>query len=79
MVIPKNPTEMQEDMLEAFSEYDWYEPKPNDTLVQGLAIAEDPNFHKIYLACAQQDGIIDSSHPAEAYIIAIKCWQSIFQ
>ena len=79
VVIPKNPTEMQEDMLEAFSEYDWYDPKPNDTLVQGLAIAEDPNFHKIYLACAQQDGIIDSSHPAEAYIIAIKVWNALYQ
>ena len=79
LAIPKNPTKMEEFMLDSFSAYDYYNPEPNDTLVQGLAIADDSNFLKIYDVVAKQDGIIDSSHPAEALIIAIKVWNALYQ
>ena len=78
LAIPKNPTKMEEFMLDSFSAYDYYNPEPNDTLVQGLAIADDSNFLKIYDVVAKQDGIIDSSHPAEALIIAIKVWNALY-
>lgn len=81
MDIPQNPTEWQIAMLDAFSQYEWYEPTgdiASDDLLRGLAIADDPNYHKLYEACAINDGIIDSSHPAEAHRIAIDCWYALF-
>lgn len=46
--------------------------------MRGLSIVEDDNFLKLYDACLSHDGIIDGSHPAEAYIIAIDCYRALY-
>jgi len=45
---------------------------PNDGMKLRMQESRD-NFLKLLKVCQENDGIIDSSHPAEAYIIAIEC------
>ena len=76
--IPANPTENQEDLLDAFSSYQYYDSEYHDEILnRGLEIADETDFRKLLGACQQHDGIIDSSHPAEAYIIAISCYDAL--
>ena len=73
-MIPTNPTKNQEDLLEAFMGYSYYDPEYHDTIImRGLEVADDPTFQKMLDVCRSHDGIIDGSYPAEAYIIAIGC------
>lgn len=73
-MIPTNPTKNQEDLLEAFMEYSYYDPEYHDIIImRGLEVADDPTFQKMLDVCRSHDGIIDGSYPAEAYIIAIGC------
>ena len=76
--IPANPTENQEDLLDAFSSYQYYDSEYHDKILnRGLEIADETDFRKLLGVCQQHDGIIDSSHPAEAYIIAIGCYDAL--
>ena len=76
----ENLTVNQQKLSDAFEEYGYYDVLDSDpTIITGMEIADQKTFQKLLKVCQENDGIIDSSHPAEAYIIAIKCWQSIFQ
>ncbi len=73
------PTPEQNELLDAFLKYDYYDPDHHDDIImRGLSIVEDDNFLKLYDACLSHDGIIDGSHPAEAYIIAIDCYRALY-
>ena len=77
--LPTNPTPEQNELLDAFVGYEYYDPHHHDDVVmRGLSIVEDDNFLKLYDACLSHDGIIDGSHPAEAYIIAIDCYRALY-
>lgn len=74
----ENLTVNQQKLADAFEDYGYYDDS-DPTIITGIEIADQKTFQKLLKVCQENDGIIDSSHPAEAYIIAIKCWQSIFQ
>jgi hypothetical protein len=74
----ENLTTNQQKLVDAFADYDYYDDE-DPTIMIGMDIADQKTFQKLLKVCQENDGIIDSSHPAEAYIIAIKCWQSIFE
>jgi hypothetical protein len=74
----ENLTVNQQKLADAFEDYGYYDDS-DPTIITGIEIADQKTFQKLLKVCQENDGIIDSSYPAEAYIIAIKCWQSIFQ
>ena len=76
---PENPTDNQLELLDAFADYgDYYNDKYHDKIVmRGLEIADEPDFQKVLAVCQEHDGIINPDHPAEAYIIAICCYDAI--